>query len=291
MLRLLSHWLPIHVSEDVRNIVDGILVVVLGAVFAGLWRWAQGVRYCLGRLAHTILRYVTFRREILLWVDTEPATVRQLAIHLKKQLAASCDTGFRRTHVHVLKAPLQVLFHPRKPSVVAAVVLINTDVSKLSVDNKISERIQRHLLKYLEAGGGLVGGHDLIYRRARNEELRNAFGGRIDGFSSVRDSVPYVKIQPDHPIAKQLPDNFSLKDGEVLATKGWPANAEILFRLDVKEADKQHALVVARENADGRLVWLNSCDHQDQMCASIGDPEPHFVKLLSASVQWAARCG
>lgn len=288
-MRLLSHWFPHLGSEDIRAILDATAFALLGVLSGALWRWAQSVRYLFGHCRHTLLRYLTFRRVILLWLDTDAGTVQRLAGHLRQQLLSSGGRGFRRIRVHILRTPSQVLFYPARPSVVSAIILINTDVSKLSVDNKVLEKIQTHLLKYLERAGGIVGCHDLIYRRTRNERLRQAFGGKIEGFSLIKDHpIRYAKCITDHPIAQQMPERFSLKDGEVLATTGWPADAKVIFNHDSAQPSEQHPLVVARDYLTGRLVWLNSCDHQEPLCDSIQIPETDFVKLLSASVQWVA---
>jgi hypothetical protein len=277
-------------SAHFGNIVDSMIAAASFTILVTLWHYlGQGIRFRWGRLVSTLRRYLTFRREILLWIDTDPGTVERLADHLKEQMQAT--RGLRRVRIHLMRLPREILFHPMKPSIVAAIVLINTDVSKLSPDDKIRDQIQTQLLKYLRCGGGLVGCHDVIYRRARNERLQEAFGGKIDGFSPLQGQpVQYMrnKEHEEHPIAKQLTDKFALNDGEILASTGWPANALVLFHST--ETPIPHSLVVAREYLTGRLVWLNSCDHQDPVCASVRIPENNFVKLLSASVQWVARC-
>lgn len=286
---LLQHILSGHFG----NIIDGIIATAVVAMLATFWHYlGHGIRQGWYRLFYTIWRYVSWRREILLWIDTDFGTVQRLADHVRHQLQAVTTGNLRRARIRAMKFPREILLHPIKPSIVAAIILINTDVSKLSADDKVREQIQDRLLKYLSRGGGLVGCHDVIYRRARNERLQQAFGGRIDGFSILKEQpVEYVRnpAQENHPIVKGLEEKFTLMDGEILATKGWPRDAQVLFMSG--EKTDPHNLVVAQEYLKtGRLVWLNSCDHQDPICPSIGNPEPHFVTLLSASVQWVARC-
>jgi hypothetical protein len=280
-------------SGHFGNIIDSIAAAVVFAILATIWHYlGHGIRQGWYRLLYTIRRYLTLRREILLWIDTDYGTVQQLADHVRKQLQALTAGNLRRARVHAMKLPREILQHPMRPSIVAAIILINTDVSKLSADDKVREQIQDRLLKYLGRGGGLVGCHDVIYRRARNDRLQQAFGGKIDGFSLLKEQpVEYVRNpdQANHPIVKALDEKFTLKDGEILATKGWRRDAQVLF-LSTEEPEP-HNLVVAQEYLKtGRLVWLNSCDHQDSICPSIGEPQTHFVTLLSASVQWVARC-
>lgn len=285
-----------HFWSHFDNIADGIVATVVftvaGAILATLWHYlGEGVRFRWSRFICTVWRYITWRRKILLWIDTDLLTVERLADHLNKQLQAPPAGQLRNSRVHVMRLPREILLYPMKPSIVAAIILINTDVSKLSADDKIRELIENQLLKYLRHGGGIVGCHDVIYRRARNERLQGAFGGKIDGFSILKGKpIEYVrnKDHEDHPIAKELPEEFALMDGEILATNEWPADAQVLFRST--ETPDPHDLVVAREYLTGRLVWLNSCDHQDPLCASVRTPQDNFVKLLSASIQWVARC-
>ena len=286
---LLEHIFSGHFG----NIIDGIAATAVVAILATFWHYlGHGIRHACFRLLYTIRRYLTWRREILLWIDTDFGTVQRLADHVRTQLQTVTTGNLRRARIRAMKFPREILNHPMRPSIVAAIILINTDVSKLSADDKMREQIQDRLLKYLSKGGGLVGCHDVIYRRARNERLQQAFGGRIDGFSILKDQpVEYVRnpAQENHPIVKALEEKFTLTDGEILATKGWPRDAQVLF--SSTEKTEPHSLVVAQEYLKtGRLVWLNSCDHQDPICPSVGEPQPHFVKLLSASVQWVAQC-
>jgi glycerophosphoryl diester phosphodiesterase len=144
------------------------------------------------------------------------------------------------------------------------------------------------LKEYILDGGGLVAGHDIIYRRTRNEWLSEAFGGQIRGWDRKAGPVPYQKSAAgaNHPIGRRLPDQFSLEDGEVLFVS-WNEGTEILFQ-EAGVDNPVHGLVMARTYETGRLVWLNSCDHGDRLASSIEKPSGEFVQLLSASVEWVA---
>jgi hypothetical protein len=222
------------------------------------------------------------RKLILLWLDADVATVRKLVNQLKRNLP--------HARIRALSAPNEILFYPLRKRVIQAVILISTDVTKLSSEDKIRTEIEERVKRYVLDGGGLVAGHDIIYHRTRNTELTRVFGVRSFGFFHARNSPVKYKKTPagtSHPIGRRLDDTFSLDDGEVF-TVTWEPGAEVLFQ----ESDVENpvpTLVMTRTYEKGRLVWLNSCDRgQAGLAGSIKDPSREFVRLLTASVQWAA---
>jgi glycerophosphoryl diester phosphodiesterase len=271
---LLELWSSMR-EEMFPKVIAEIAVAILGAVV--LWseeRLKRNWRKFLVR----VRQFFSRKRLILLWIDGDLATVHRVANRLK------IYSPFLR--ILPLGAPADLLFYPAKRKVVAAVILISTDVTKLSSDDKVREKIEESLEKYVLRGGGLVAGHDIIYRRTRNPRLSRAFGGTIQHWDS-KTTVQYEKsaAEANHPIARRLPDRFSLEDGEVLCVD-WTGGAHVLFH--EAGANPARGLVMARDYGKGRLVWINSCDHQTEIANSIGAPNDDFVRLLSASAQWAA---
>jgi glycerophosphoryl diester phosphodiesterase len=173
------------------------------------------------------------------------------------------------------------------------VILISTDVTKLSSEDTIRDDIERRVDRYVLDGGGLVAGHDIIYHRTRNTLLTKAFGATIERFDDKEVDNKKIPIKYEKtsaatkdPIWRRLPDHFNLDDDELLVTS-WTKGASILF---TEEGVPERALVVARTHDKGRLVWLNSCDRgKSGLAKSIGDPSREFVNLLTASVQWVAK--
>jgi len=221
---------------------------------------------------------------VLLWIDVDNTTAQRIANRLRKNLPY--------VHVQLLNAPHEILLYPLTPSVVEAVALISTDVTKLSSDDRIREEIEKNLEHYILNGGGLVAGHDLIYRRTRNTRLIRAFGIEKVKFDSNRTTpVRYEKtaIGANHPLSRRLPDTFSLDDGEVLLIT-WKndAQVQVLFQ-EAGITGPQRGLVATREYEGGRLVWMNSADHGEELAKSIATPSDQYIDLLAASIQWVTQ--
>jgi glycerophosphoryl diester phosphodiesterase len=217
----------------------------------------------------------TRRRFVLVWIDDDRSYADRLIGRLRDHDQAS------RLNYHAIKRPRDLLFYPRSPKRVAGIVLLDTDVSKLADEPKTADRIEARLKAFIESGGGLIGSHDLIYRRARNEKLQAVFGCKLVDFESYQ-LVPYHLNQPNHSLAADLPGDFTLNDREVCWGK-WSSDVAIVFTTKDKA---QRPLVVCREYPKGRVVWLNSGDRGEQLCPSIAAPEEPFVLLLRNALRW-----
>ena len=218
-------------------------------------------------------------RYLLLWTDATPAVTKRLA----KTLGADASTF----GVVPLDNPEHVGRFSLRPSLIGAICLLVTDVSKLSESEKVRTRINGDLRKYVEDGGGIVGAHDLIYRRTRNQALEEVFGAIINQFARTEARVIYQRnpTKKDHPIAKFLPDEFALSDGEVISGD-WKSDCEVIYQT---KNSPPSALVVAREYGKGKVVWLNSGDYKSGPPDSISIPEDGFVELLKASILWVSQ--
>jgi uncharacterized membrane protein len=169
-------------------------------------------------------------------------------------------------------------------------VLLDTDVTKLADDPKVARRLEEHLRAYVTGGGGIVGSHDLIYRRVRSKELQEIFGCRITTFKSYKERpVPYrcTSEGVGHPLADGLPETFELEDGEI-CWGDWAPDVSVVYTTDDED---RHPLVVAREYADGRVVWINSGDKAEWLCASLSKPQPEVVTLLNNALKWVRTDG
>ncbi len=227
------------------------------------WRWVYSV--------------LSGRRFVLIWID-DRGHAKKLIPHLEKQ---SSD----RLSFKAVGLPREILNFPRSKKRTAAIVLLDTDVSKLADEPKTAEQVESRLHDFVDAGGGLIGGHDLIYRRARAKVLQRMFGCQLVRFDDNKGQpVPYRinRDQADHPLAADLPESYTLADGE-FCWGDWAPDAQVVFRTDDRE---QRPLVVCREYSKGRVVWLNSGDKGDWLCPSIAQPEPPFITLLGNALSW-----
>ena len=263
-------------GELLPKVIAEVVVAVVGFLVI---RFEEKIKEHWGKITVHIRQFFSRRRIVLLWIDSDAATLHRVANRLQ-----ACSPYLR---IVPLSAPATFLHYPAKPSVVAAVILISTDVTKLSSDDRVREEIEEALEKYVLRGGGLIAAHDIIYRRTRNRQLSEAFGGTIRHWHPKEMPIRYEKSagQANHPIARRLPDAFELDDLELLEVD-WTAGASVLFH--EAGSNPPRGLVMARDYGRGRLVWLNSGDHQAEIAPSIGGPSTDFVQLLNASTHWAS---
>jgi glycerophosphoryl diester phosphodiesterase len=265
-------------GELLPKVIAEVFVAVTGFFVI---RFEEKIKEHWGKITVHIRQFFSRRRIVLLWIDSDAPTLHRVASRLQ-----ACSPYLR---IVTLSAPASFLHYPARPSVVAAVILISTDVTKLSSDDRVREEIEVALEKYVLRGGGLIAAHDIIYRRTRNHQLSAAFGGTIRQWHAKDAPIRYEKspAQANHPIARRLPDAFELDDLELLEIE-WTVGSDVLFHEAGSEPPR--SLVVARDYGRGRLVWLNSGDHGlAALAPSIAAPSPNFVSLLNASAHWASR--
>jgi hypothetical protein len=257
------------VFQTILNIAAALAIIAL------LW-FRDFIVYRILLIGRWLRTALTKRRYILIWLDEEPAHAKKLA----KKLGELRADG----HIYrVIPRPRSLLFYHLRGNSVSAVIMLVTDVGKLADDPRTRTKIQARLREYIDAGGALIGSHDLIYRRSRNDQLQMMFGCETTHFKRA-DVVAYnLQIsQEEHPLRRELPDSFELNDDEVCWGE-WAPDVSVIFATDDED---QHPLVVAREYAQGRLVWLNSGDRGDWLCRSIATPQPQFLILLRNALDW-----
>lgn len=259
-----------------NGVEDAIAAAILLGAGALLRQYTGRVA---GSLWYGAIALVTRRRYVLIWNDVDDRYSAAIALALEPKLP--------KLRIKVISVPEQLSFYPTGCSKLAAIVLIVTDVTKISEGKRDRERAQRRIKAYVRCGGGLVGTHDIIYRRVGNDILAPVFGGgKITHFETAPE-VTY-QVFPSHTshfLRRDLPDTFALKDGEIL--KGhWDAEAETIFATSSSPA---LPLVVANHFHSGRSVWLNSGDKSAEgLCASIALPEAQFLQLLENSILWVS---
>lgn len=131
------------------------------------------------------------KEHILIWNDDDIAHSIKIGKILGKEYPSFIFKA--------LGTPKEVLTFPINPSITRAIILIDYNVTKLSEDEAVKDSIQNWLIKHLEKGGGIIGTHDVIYRRVRNDKLEKAFGCQLTEFKRVEGKVTYIK----NPIIKK----------------------------------------------------------------------------------------
>ena len=266
-------------ANNLSNVVDGVLTAVVLVVIV----WFRDLLVFRGALVgRWVNATVTHRGYVLLWIDDGLGRGRGLVRELR-------EGGPQRAIYRAIESPREVLYFPRNAKRTKAIVLLDTDVTKLADEAKLQEQIESRLKDYVEKGGGIVGSHDLIYRRVRAPELQTTFGGKITSYATLEKDEPVAyakKPDAEHPVTEGLPATFELHDGEIC----WGEWDDDVQALCATADDTHRPLVVARKYAEGRVVWLNSGDKgRSGLCRSIAAPETYFLMLLRNSVGWVSR--
>lgn len=207
-------------------------------------------------------------KHVLIWSDFDRGTQNKIIKRL------NLGEGY---YVEELVEPVEIL--SKNPADIDTIILIDTDVTKLSNNDRTLERINQALVSYVAGGGRLICTHDLIYRRTRNEPLQNMYGCRITNFQS-QTAVRYVKTDTCWESGRfsSLPEEFVLHDDEVCWGSVAP-DVEVYF-----ETEDGHPLVFSREYGNGLCIWLNPGDFKEYPPKSILKPEKEFVALLREAI-------
>ena len=207
-------------------------------------------------------------KHVLIWADFPSSVVDKILNRM------SLPNDY---YVEILEEPMELL--SKRLSGINAIVLINTDVTKLAGSDHAIERINEALVAYVNGGGILIATHDIIYRRTRNVGLQQLFGCSITNFRP-EENVQYRKEITTSGIAvfNSLPDEFVLHDEEVCWGELAP-DVDVFF-----QTDDGIPLVWGREVGKGYCLWMNSGDFKKYPPPSIARPEPMFVKLLFAAL-------
>jgi type 1 glutamine amidotransferase len=163
--------------------------------------------------------------------------------------------------------------------------LPNIDVLFLSNNQPINDPITREaIFNFVASGKGLVLGHAALwYNWADWPEYNNQL---VSGGSRGHDpygSFDVTITNPNHPITKDIPENFSLKDELyyfIPDSKG--PGIEVLATASAEGSDKTFPSVFVVNHLKGRIVGL-ALGH---------DEESHnldaYQNLLRNAVKWAA---
>ena len=210
-------------------------------------------------------------KHILVWGDFDNAILEKLIYRLN----LSADY-----YVELLIEPLEIL--SKNLMNIDSIILMVTDVTKLSNYAFAINKINQVLSDYVKEGGRLICTHDVIYRRTRNEKLQEMYGCQITNFLSAPE-VQYVKTDfcHDEEAFAELPESFFLHDGEICWGDLAP-DVDVYFK-----TEDGIPLVFAREYGKGVCIYMNSGDYKKHPPRSILKPEKNFVLLLKASIAFS----
>lgn len=243
--------------------------------FSGLIRTARRLPLLGRRLAR--------RKTVLVYTDCddEGHTTKTLSDRLEHQLGSSHGV---RVRTKVARDGIDLLRWPLPKSDVLGVIVLITDVTQLSAQPRDRKCLQENLSRYVKKGGRLVLGHDVIYRRSRNDQLQKLAGGALDSYQRVSRPVTYVKVDAGDRVTSNaalladLPDEFELGDNEVVIGE-WADDVEYLYRW---ERNRRVPLVTRRSVGLGHVYWVNSGDTNARgPSRSIARPEDQFLSLLA----------
>lgn len=203
-------------------------------------------------------------KHVLVWADFDRGCISKIIN--KMDLDASY-------YLEILDDPVEIL--SKNLNAIDSIILLITDVTKLSNNDFVLDRINLALAEYVENGGKLIGAHDIIYRRTRNDKLQEIFGCRISSFKQQKD-VKYIKTDlcGENGVFTSLPDEFTLTDEEICWGPVAP-DVDVFF-----ETEDEIPLVFGREYGRGICLWLNPGDFKDYPSKSILKPQSNFILLL-----------
>lgn len=261
-----------------------VLIVFIAKLF-GLDVFSRTIR--LSRRFLITIRNIGRKATIVLFTDCDDE------LHTTRALAVDVETALKtsgiRAKVIAVRDGLDLLRYPLTASSIASIVLLLTDVTQFSSYPRDRAELQTMLVKYAHGGGCLILGHDVIYRRSRNERLQKLAGCVLDKFKRVEESVKYIKVgvppraTADAKLLAELPDALELTDNEVVIGE-WMADVEYLYHW---QKDEAVPLVTRRAVGSGRVYWVNSGDTNiSGPPRSLARPEGDFINLLATLIRY-----
>src|SRR5690606_17082837 len=160
-----------------KTIGQGLLVNLIFAIAAYFLGWYRRNNALHLYLWRRIKPKLSKKKFIIIWNDHDIAVSEKLVALLQKE---NPEYNYK-----CLVEPDELLNYPLLPEYVHMLIIIVSDVTKLSESEGKREKIQKKIIKYVRKGGTLFGTHDIIYRRLRNNVLQTAFGCEICNFKRV----------------------------------------------------------------------------------------------------------
>lgn len=235
----------------------------------------------------TIQRLFGYKK-IILYTDCSDhsATNKCIAEHLLKNFSQ------KKFKIKIIENPEAILKEPLSQSITHAIIILITNVSGLSANDRKKQKIQESINYFCQSGGIVVLGHDAIYRRTKNQIFEKMTGGVLNHYNNNNKEIIYSKNNAgsrrttDESLLNSLPQSMKLTDGEFLLGS-WAQDVEFLYVLGGKreeEIDKrqdQTPLVTRKTNGRGTAYWINSGDFGESgPPRSLSAPENGFIEIL-----------
>jgi hypothetical protein len=239
------------------------------------------------RLFLLLMRKSLGHEAVLLYTDCD-VDGSDITDRFAERLALRLAEREERIDVLPLKAGDSLQYWPLSTWAVRAVVLLVTDITKLSAYPKRRKRIEKRLARFCQRGGTLVLGHDVIYRRAQNSYLERLAGCKLTRYEAAPNGVAYVKVvtgdrvSTDRHLLDDLPGSLNLKDGEII-TGNWAEHVEYLYIL---EGRPDWPLATRKTYGSGLVFWINSGDQgENGPPRSISKPSPDLLKVMAELIK------
>lgn len=261
-------------SSFVQGFLGNAIWFALGALVMWL---RKNVRFY--PLYIRILYFFSRKKYVLIWNDHNINTSEKIISKLIKQ---------KHIKYKALNEPEDLLKYPLYPKYIHEIILIVSDVTKLSETKQCRKEIQLMLILYVRKGGTLLGTHDIIYRRCRNDALQNAFGCKLDNFQRENKPIEVVLAagQESHPLVKGLQPSFFFDDGEV-CWGNWSKDTIYLIVTKKKYIGRTKSvpiLTVRHIGNNGTFIWLNSGDKGDSLSNSLNIPQDELLTIFNNSI-------
>lgn len=167
-----------NIPEDIKELKNYNGVIVTFDFFEGVL--ARIIKYLTNSSKEKMI--TEKKSHILFWADFDDAIIEKIVNKLK------LDDYF----IEIMSEPVEIL--SKNLQEIYAIILIVTDCTKFSSNIYAAKRINETLVRYVRKGGKLIGAHDVIYRRTKNELLQNMFGCKIVNFEQT-ETVHYHKTE------------------------------------------------------------------------------------------------
>jgi len=280
--------MPLPDFTNLPEILYSFLPRLFYFVFGGLIVWMRRNVYIYMVVKRKIVVFITRKKYVIIWNDDSPEVSEKIINQIKQKKPGNFS-------YKIIKTPETILYYPASPREVQAIIIIVTDVTKLDENQQKRTDIEDKLIRYASAGGTLVGTHDIIYRRCRNEKLQKAFGCTLKKFKSAPEGIE-VKLNPEyrgHPLLRGLKDSFRVRDNEIV-TGMWDNNVHklIITSTQVQFEDTKlevPILCVNSATCDGLFIWISCGDKGDEVCDSVKLPDTYFIQMLYNSIRYSKK--